>query len=201
MALGDPYATTAELKSRVGISDAADDTPLGEALSAASRWIESWCRRQFNQTTAASARLFYPESCGLVVVDDFHTTTDLVIKTDSGADGTYETTVASTNYELLPLNGVVGGESGWPYWRIRAVRTTLPTGTGRASVQVTAQWGWAAVPAGVKQATLIIAQETFKLKDTYAGQAGFGDMEMVVRRAPQALDLLKPYRHAPVLVA
>lgn len=201
MALGDPYASLAELKTRLGISDTADDDGLTQAVNTASRWIEGYCRRQFNKTTTASARIYYPEHCGLVLVDDIHTTTDLVIKTDAGGDGTYETTVSSSNYELAPLNGIVDGESGWPYWKVRAVNTTFPTGTGRASVQVTAQWGWNAVPAGVKEACLIIAQETAKLKDTYGGAAGFGEMEMVVRRAPQALDYLKKYRLLPVLVA
>lgn len=202
MALGDSYATLSELKSRLGISDTDEDTQLTNALSTASRWIESqFCRRQFNKTTTASARLYYPTAPGLVEVHDFHTTTDLVVATDAGADGTFETTLTASQYELHPLNGIVDGEQGWPYSSIATVNTVLPTWTGRASVQVTAQWGWTAVPAGVKEACLIIAQETFKLKDTYRGQAGFGDMAMVVRRAPQALDYLRPYRLNPVLVA
>lgn len=201
MALGDPYVSLAELKVRLGISDTNDDTGLTQAVNTASRWIEHYCRRQFNKTTTAAARAFYPEHCGLVKVHDFHTTTDLVIKTDAGGDGTFETTLTSSQYELQPLNGIVDGEQGWPYWRILAVRTTFPTGTGRASVQVTAQWGWDAVPYAVKEACYIVAQETAKLKDTYAGQAGFGEFgQMVVRRAPQALDYLRPYRHMPVLV-
>jgi len=201
MALGDPYATTAELKTRLGITDSTDDTQLGEALSVASRAVEKVCRRQFNKTTTASARVYDPDHCHLVVVDDFHTTTDLAVKYDSAADGTYETTVTSANYELRPLNGIVDGESGWPYWQIHAVNLAFPTGTGRASMQVTAQWGWNAVPAGVKEATLVVAEETFKLKDAPFGVAGFAEFGVVrLRQNPKAMEWLTPYRRTAILV-
>lgn len=201
MALGDSYATLAELKTRLGISDTGDDTQLTEALSVASRAIEQHCGRQFNKTTTASARTFYPKHCYLAHVHDFHTTTDLVVATDSGADGTYETTISSSNYELQPLNGIVDGESGWPYWRIKTVNATLPTGTGRASVQVTAQWGWTAVPAGVKESCLILAEEIAKLKDTPFGAGGFGEFGRIrARENPHVAMRLAPYRLLPVLV-
>lgn len=201
MALGDSYATAAELKTRLDVSGAAYDTQLTEALTVASRGVEKFCRRQFNKATAASARVYYPETPGMAVVDDVHTTTDLVIKTDSGADGTFETTLTAAQYELSPLNGIVDGETGWPYWRIRAVNVCLPVATGRASLQVTAQWGWAAVPGPVKEACLIVAEETFKLKDAPFGVAGFGEFGAVrIRQNPKAAEMLVPYRRRPVLV-
>jgi hypothetical protein len=199
MALGDPYVTLAEFKTRVGIGDTNDDDAITQAVNTASRWIDGHCRRQFNKTTTASARIYYPEHCGLVLVDDFHTTTDLAVKT--GTDGTYGTTLTSAQYELHPLNGIVGGESGWPYWKIYTVNTSIPASVGRATVQVTAQWGWNAVPAAVKEACFIVSRETFKLNDTFTGRSGFGEFgEMVLRRAPQALDYLVKYRLDPVLV-
>jgi hypothetical protein len=63
-------------------------------------------------------------------------------------------------------------------------------------VQVTAQWGWAAVPDSVKQATKILAAEIFRLKDAPLGVAGFNDFGPVrVREVPQVSMLLKRYRH------
>lgn len=202
MALGDSYATAAELKSRLTVTVDTYDTQAAAVLSSASREVDQWCRRQFNKTTTASARVFYPESCRLAVVDDFHTTTDLAVATDTGDDGTYETTWASTDYQLEPLNQMLDGESGWPYWRIRAVESRLfPTSGRRAPLQVTAQWGWNAVPAGVKEATLILAAEMLKLKDAPFGVAGFGEFGAVrVRNNPKAMGLLQPYRRTPVLV-
>lgn len=195
------YATVAELKTRLDIGDTDDDTRLDEALQAASREIDLYCGRVFTKATTASARVFRPEHCGLVYVDDFHTTTGLVVATDAGEDGTYETTITSGSYELWPLNGVVDGQTGWPYRKIRTVNTYLPV-TGRASVQVTAQWGWDQVPGPVKEACLVIAAELFKLGDAPFGVAGFGEFGAVrLRLNSRAQTLLNPYRLTAFLVA
>lgn len=206
MALGDSYATLAELKVRLGgVSGSADDNAMTNALAVASRGIEKICHRQFNKTTTASARLFYPVHSRLVIVDDFHTTTDLVIALDTGDDATYETTYTTADYQLEPLNGIVDGESGWPYWRIRVTRTATPIpcyAGGRAPIQATAQWGWTAVPASIKEACLAVAEETFKLKDAPFGVAGIAEWGVMrVKANPLAMAMIAPYRRDPVLVA
>lgn len=204
MALGDAYVTLVELKAYLGITGSTNDTQLDDARTAASRAVDQFCERQFNKTTSATARVFYPDTCHKATVDDFHTTTSLVIQTDSGDDGTFETTWAAADYQLEPLNNMVDGESGWPYYIIR-VRTTgsnyFPmTGRG-APLQVTAQWGWAAVPSGVKQATYYLAVDLFKLRETQFGVMGSGEWGLVrVRDNPKAMALLAPYRRYPVLV-
>lgn len=195
MALSDIYATVNELKSYLGISDAIDDDEAEQALNTVSRAVEKWCSRQFNDAGSASARVYYPENSGMVHVDDFHTTTGLVVATDGGDDGTYETTWASTDYQLEPLNGVMDGISGWPYNRIRGINRWFPCYGKRPSVQVTARWGWAAVPAGIKQATLILAAEALKLREAPFGVAGFGDFGPVrIRENPIAARYLHPYK-------
>ncbi|HEY9418391.1 MAG TPA: hypothetical protein VIQ30_26815 [Pseudonocardia sp.] len=204
MALGDPYATRDELKARIDIPDTDDDARLDDALAAASREIETWCDRQFNKATTATARVFQPLHMATVLVDDFHTITDLTIATDSGDDGTYGTAWAAGDYELEPVNGMVSGQSGWPYYRIRAVGShAFPRcNRRRSTVQVTAQWGWAAVPGPVKEACLVIASELFKLGDAPFGVAGFGEFGAVrVHMNSRAQSLLAPYRRNPVLVA
>lgn len=202
MALGDSYATTAELKSRLGITDSNDDTQLAEALSSASRGIEKFCGRQFNKTTLASARVYYPRAGCWADVDDFHTTTDLAVKTDEGNDGTYETTWSTSDYQLEPLNGIVDGESGWPYSIVRAVSgRSFPITSNRAPIQVTAQWGWTAVPASVKEATLILAEDVFKLADTPFGAGGFGEFGRIrARENPHVAMLVGAYRRYVALV-
>lgn len=201
MALGDSYATSTELKARLDITVATYDTEITAALATASRDVDHWCRRQFNKTTTAAARVFHPQDGDLALVDDFHTTTDLAIATDDGDDGTYETSWTATDYQLEPLNGVVDGESGWPYWRIAALGNVFPVGTRRPSLEVTAQWGWTAVPASVKTATLILAAENFKLREAPYGVVGAGDFGVVrVQNNRKAAALLAPYRRNPVLV-
>lgn len=202
LALGDSYATAAELKTRLSITVATFDTQLGEALAAASRSVEKFCERQFNKTTTASARTYYSSSDRRADVDDFHTVTGLVVKTDEGDDGTFETTWTSGDYQLEPRGGIVGGEPGWPFYRIYAVDSRrFPICGYRVPIEVTAQWGWNAVPASVKEATLIVAEELFKLKDAPYGVAGFTEYGAVrVRRNPYVCHLLDPYRRYAVLV-
>lgn len=202
MALGDSYAMTAELKTRLRITDATYDTQLGEALSTASRGIEQCCHRQFNSAGSASARSFYATCSGYALVHDFHTTTGLVIKTDAGGDGTFETTwSSSTDYELHPLDGVVDQVTGWPYWKIVAVDRTFPTGTKRANLQVTANWGWSAVPAPVKEACLILAEDIYKTKDAPFGVGGYGEYGRIrARENPNVWLRISPYVREPVPV-
>lgn len=195
MALGDNYATLAELKTRLGIGDTNDDTVLGNALSTASRAVEKYCRRQFNDAGSVSARVYNPLNRQLVYVDDFSTVTGQVIELDTDDDGTFETIVVSTDFQNEPLNGIRDGVPGWPYWRIRAVESEYFRNGRRPTVRVTARWGWAAVPAPVKEATLALAEETFKMKDSPYGIAGMGEFGFVrVRENPKIVSLLKDYR-------
>lgn len=202
MALGDPYASVIELKDRLGIDGTADDDVLGGALLAASRGIEKMTGRQFNDAGSASARTYRPENQIRVEVDDFHTITGLVVATDDGDSGTFANTWSATDYELYPLNGVVEGESGWPWSKIRAVAGRwFPCGR-RATVQVTARWGWAAVPAAVKESCLVSAVEIFKLKDTPFGVGGYTDFGILrARDNPFVARMLAPYTRNAFLVA
>lgn len=208
MALGDSYATLAELRSRFDITDASNttqDTKFTEALSAASRGIEQMCQRQFNDAGSASARLFYPDSSYCTKVHDFSTTSGLIIATDAGNDGAFELTWDAADYQLEPLNGIVDQQSGWPYWTIRAVAAKsfpCPYPNTRAPLQVTARWGWTAVPAPVKEATLILAEEIYSLKNTPFGVGGYGQFGIIrARENPMVLTRIMPYILQPVLVA
>lgn len=202
MSLGDSYATLVELKARLGITDTSDDARLTAALAAASRGIDKECHRQFNDAGAVSARVFEPVNACHVTIDDFSTTTGLVIAVARSDTGVYGETWSAADYQLKPLNGVVGGEAGWPYWKIQAVQRYFPSWWRRPPVQVTARWGWAAVPAPVKEACLVVASEIFKLKDAPFGVAGYGDFGPVrVRQNPIACAMIAPYRRDAVLVA
>lgn len=205
MALGDSYATLAEIRGRVGITDAAfttEDTRLTAALAVASRGIEKLCGRQFNTAGSASARVFEPFSYHLVKVDDLSTTTGLVIKTDTAGDGTYSTTITSSQYQLRPLNGVVDGETGWPWYEIEAVNGFCwPTWWDIAPVQVTANWGWTAVPTPVKEAALILAEEIYRLKELPFGVGGYGQFGIIRARAnPMVMSRIGPYVRDPIMV-
>ncbi|ASU81507.1 phage gp6-like head-tail connector protein [Nocardiopsis gilva YIM 90087] len=202
MALGDAYATLASLKSYMGVTTASDDTELQDALDSVSREIERHCNRQFNKTTTAYARVFIPDMCGWAAVDDLHTTTDLVVETDANADGTYGTTWAAADYQLEPLNGIVDGQTGWPFYKIRSIKAKRFPVTGQeATLRVTAQWGWDAVPEPVRQACLILASETYNLRQAPFGVAGSDDFGVIrVRDNKMAAAKLARYCRYRILV-
>lgn len=201
MALGDPYISLVQLKAYLNITNSQDDTPLTAAAADISRGIEDYTGRQFNTASVVSARVYEPRRDGCLLVDDFSTTTGLIIAVDTSADGTYATTLTASQYELRPLNGIVRGQTGWPYWQIWPVRYAWPSSWVRAPIRVTALWGWAAVPAPVTQAAYILANDTFGLRTARFGVAGFDQFGPIrVGTSKRACDKLDPYRLNAVLV-
>jgi hypothetical protein len=195
------YATLPKLKNYLGIGalddPTTDDEKLQDALESATTEINTHCSRRFYADLTASARLFHPAGHGgVVLVDDFWTNDDLVIETTS--DGVTWTAWSASDYELEPLNGVMDGESGWPYTRIRAVGSRRFYKTARASVRVTAKWGWQMVPAPVHQACLILAAENAKLSEAPFGVGGYGEFGIVkARDNPFAARKLQRYQLDP----
>jgi hypothetical protein len=202
VALGDPYAKLSDLKGRLGVTNNEHDARFTTALMVASAGVDGFCHRQFNLAGSATARKYRPGAHQLCVVDDFVSISSLA--TDESNVGSFGTVWSATDYELYPLNGVVDGVPGFPFWRIGA---TFQQGRRfpcyhRATVQVTALWGWAALPAAVPEATLIVAEEIAQLKDTPFGVGGYGDFGVIkVRDNPFASRMLKQYQRDPVLVA
>lgn len=194
-----------QLKAILGIptADTTDDARLESACDAATQQVQAECGRQFVQDASATARVFVASSALFVEVDDFMTTSGLIVKTDDDNNGTFETTWASSDYQLEPLNGRFEGQA-WPYTQLRAIDARYwPRWRGQALVQVTARWGWSTVPAPVKQAAEIQALSIFKAADAPLGVAGFGDIGVIrLRQAmhPVALSLLSQYRRESVMV-
>jgi hypothetical protein len=178
MALGDNYATTAELKVRLNIPATNTDyeADLDDALNSASREIERFTNRQYNKITVAAAREFEPFSCDYTWVTDFYSTTGLVIKIDENFDGTFERTLTTAEYELYPRNGEEFGVTGFPFYKIFTANGVMfpisPRAERRGTVQITALWGWADVPPQVKAATLALAARNFQMKDAPLGMVG-----------------------------
>jgi hypothetical protein len=202
VALGDNYATDAELKTRLGISDSSEDAAVAAAMSTSSRNVEKYCRRQFNDAGSASARRYYPLDRLVCLVDDYWSTTGLELATDNDDDGVFETIWDLTDFDAFPLNRMRDGVDDWVYWKLKAVDVNYFYNTRRPNVQLTARWGWEAVPASVKEATLALAEEVFKMKDSPYGIAGFGEFGFVrVRENPKIVSMLKDYRRKAIRVA
>jgi len=212
MAITNGYATQTELVSYIASANnqaliATDNrgTELDAAISTVSRAIDQFCGRVFWDAGSATARVFRADRTSVIDVDEFSTAAGLVIATDTGGDGTFDTTWTASDYQLEPLNGIRDGRTGWPYRTVRAVAgLSFPVDwQGQARVQITAQWGWAAVPDEVHQACLIWAHRLLRRSESPEGVAGFGDFGAVrltsVDRDVETL--LTPFRLTATLVA
>jgi hypothetical protein len=186
------YATDAEVKAALNISDTKDDAVVALATEAASRLIDGFTNRRFDKTAVAEARLYTATAAnGRVVTDDIATATGLVVEADGA------TLTDPTDYRLHPLNAAAHGMP-WTYLS----GTDWPTEAG--AVKVTATFGWPAVPAEVRQAALIQAIRLVQRRHSPYGIAGSpedgSEMRLLSRLDPDVENLLRHLRR-PWVVA
>jgi hypothetical protein len=192
MALGDSYATLDEFKQyyddkALAAQGTKYDALITQILTAASRMIDRYCDRQFNQAATESVRYFKSDYTDIwnLNLDDFVQTSAFLITTDNSGTGVFDTVWASTDYELLPLNGLnEDTNEPWPVETIHAVGGNLfPITPYRryGNVKVNALWGWPEVPAGVQQATMMLCAQYFKMKDAPMGVFGFSGFQSMIR--------------------
>jgi hypothetical protein len=196
MAITNGYCSLADLKAALRVQDSIDDSLLELAIESASREIDGYCERVFYSTTGT--RVYAPTNIYTVTTDDIISVTTL----KSSSDGvTYDITWATSDYQLEPLNGVAGGLVT-PFTRIRATGNYLmpsfSVGTFyelEALIQVVGVFGWSAVPAEIRLATVILAMRLFKRLDAPLGMISndLGSMR-VGRFDPDVEALVAPFR-------
>lgn len=195
MAITNGYCTLAEVKSALRLSDNIDDTLLENAIEGASRRIDGYCGRFFYKTTATAVPLFANNAYRLMTTD-IASTTGLIVKLDDDGDGTFETTLTlNTDYIVEPTDYLV---------QQRPIRTLTMVGgytfpmfyiPSECGVQVTAQWGWNAVPDDVREACVLLSIRQFARYNAALGVMAFADMAITVRAVdPDVRDLLQPYK-------
>lgn len=193
------------------------------AVEAASRMIDEFCDREpgaFSTDTVSSDRVFTPISFAQVYIDDISSAT-VTVKVDTTGTGTYDQTWSTSDYQLEPSNALVKGrpinqlravgakffpifDYASPWVTVGANRTFYAPGAvapminriGQATVQVTALWGWPAIPAPIKQATIIQSTMLYQAQDAPAGLAGtpdMGQMRYPTGLHPSAVLLVRPY--------
>lgn len=202
MAITNGYATRNQIKAalRIGTADTIDDDLIDNCAGAASRLIDGYCNRQFWSVGSATTRVYVADDEFYCNIDDIAGTA-ITLRTSGATDGVFDVTWSPTDWQLEPLNGRLDGLQ-WAYDKIRAVGDYLfPTVNAnygsQALVELTAVFGWPAVPEPVTQATIIQASRIFKRYDSPLGVAGFGDMGAIrVSRFldPDMAQLVEPYR-------
>ncbi|MFI6861784.1 phage gp6-like head-tail connector protein [Streptomyces sp. NPDC050421] len=186
------YADRAALKDALSIEvdDTTRDALLDRALAAASRGIDTATGRRFWLDDAASARTYrtagrtlWADGGEVLNVDDIGAATGLVTATGTAGAWSTVTDVETTPDNALargrPITGLLLAGGGW----------------GTQRVQVTAQWGWPAVPDEIEQATLIQAARLYRRKDSPEGVTGSAEWGVVrlSRRDPDVWALIEHF--------
>lgn len=205
------YVDTDTFSDYLGGTNATSEILLEMAVNSASRAVDGYCQRKFTLDATPVARTFVPDDLlNLRDLPDIGSTDGLVLKTDPSGDGTYEIVWSASDYQLLPQNAPYATPEAKPWTAIRAVGTkTFPWLvntwlTHLDRVQITACWGWPAVPDAVIQATLIKAARIYFRKDSPQGVAGFdqfGPVRISRQDDPDVMNLLSDYRRDTILVA
>jgi hypothetical protein len=193
MAITNGYASLADVKAALRITDSVDDSLLEMAIESASRLIDGYTYRYFYNAGTAT-RDFVASDSYLTIIDDLISLSELKTTDEIGSE---YVTWGSADYQLRPVNGKQDGLNV-PYTSILSTDDLLFNILGeQALVRVTGVWGWTAVPIAIKQATVIQSSRIYKRLDSPLGVAGFGDLGAIrVGRAldPDVEQLVMPYR-------
>ena len=200
MAITNGYTSLATFQSYTGMSSVTADetTNIEKAIESASRSIDRMTNRRFWADASATAREYRATDFYRLFVDDISSTTGLIVKTDTGGDGTFETTLTfNTDYILDPLNAV---QLERPFTIVTMVGTTLfPSPINlRPGIQVTAKYGWYAgqAPDDIEEACLILSTDLVKRASSVGGVLGLSELG-AIRMSPLGRDVLamvRPYR-------
>lgn len=178
------YATVPELSAYVRVIDDLDTTQMASAITAASRSIDDYTKRQFGKVAAPEARYYTAfwsivDCCWKVEIEDLMSTTGCEILVDDGT-GAFTTEIDVADILFEPLNAVPEGRP-WTQFSVRAgsavqpaarrVEAGVPVGFN-GGIKGTAPWGWTAVPGAVNYACILQATRFLSRRDSPYGVAG-----------------------------
>jgi len=196
MAVDDAYISAADFRARISKTVTDDDGVLDGILKGVSRLLDRECGRFFGKDAEAVARHYDGNGLTRLYVDDIAITSDLAVKVDLDGDydfdGADETLTKDTHFWLGPPNAALGSEAK-PYRDLEIVPNN-----GRLSVwpqrvravQVTAIFGWPAVPEAIIDAVVMMAREITDLEE--AGMtAALQNIDTAVNLSPVAFSIVQ----------
>lgn len=162
MTLTNGYTTLAAIKAHKDIAsiDATDDALIEDLINAASRYIDAATgNRRYYTTSVDETRTYQAINGYRVYTDDIISITTL--KTDSDGDRTYETTWATTDYDMLPENAALDGR---PYTYIQIApdgHYSFPN--QRKGVQIVGRFGYSTTtPPAIEIACRLIVLRMYQ---------------------------------------
>ncbi len=157
-----------------------------------SRFLELRLRRWFGIDASVVTKVFDGNGqAKLWLPDDLATVTGLIVKVDTDGDYSFSDETAltiDTDFWVGPYNAALEPEPK-PYEWLEvhpnsSVLSAWPE--QQKSVQITAKWGWPAVPEAIKDATIMITRQ---LRD--AEESGYTlSLESIDQAIPQGREVM-----------
>lgn len=183
MALFTTEELAAYLRNEIATEDYAD---LTEVASATESLITKVSGRKWVVASGSSTRYYAPRTAYQDLIR-IHDCTSVTSVTNDGT--TVPSWASSTGgYQLEPINGLDWAGESRPYEGIRYIGSRWKFDGYRATVAVTATWGWAAIPEQVVRAGYVIAKDMWEFRNA---QNAAGFEEFIEAKAEM---LLKGYR-------
>lgn len=168
-----------------------DEWLFAEAIDAAEAYLRARTGREWTPVTAASsatARSFRPEQdCEVLGIHDAASITS-VVEDDI-------TLVAGTDYVAEPFNNLSADGSWRPTDRLIRIGQTWYHDGPKATVVVTAKWGWSTMPAGHMVPFAVCAKAYLEARDVSLGLLAFENGGVGGQREAKAVaDFINTYR-------
>lgn len=183
MALFTTEELASYLRNEIPTEDYAD---LEGVASSTESLITKVSGRKWVVASGSSTRYYAPRALHQDLIR-IHDCTSVTSVTN---DGTAVPVWASSTggYQLEPINGLDWAGESRPYESIRYIGSRWKFDNYRATVAVTATWGWAAIPEQVVRAGYVIAKDMWEFRNA---QNAAGFEEFIEAKAKM---LLKGYR-------
>jgi hypothetical protein len=165
----------------------ANGAEVEAILEATDELLADICHRKWEIAGDASPRVYAPRSWSDSI--RIHDCTTVTAITANGAP------VSLGDCQFEPLNNLDWAGNARPFEQIRLVGQQWPFDNFRATVEVTATWGWPTIPARIKRAALVLGKDIGKHRDLSFGTAVVVDYGALrVRQATLIDDLVHNFR-------
>ena len=168
---------------------AYDDQGLVNAELTAEVLLADITGRTWNVATGTpSARLYVPRGDDVLRIHDCVSVTSVVAGTSS---------ISSTAYQLEPVNQLTWSGQYRPYEQIRMIYGFWYQYGRKATISVTADWGWSAFPSPIVEAAKVLTKDVLAHRDVKFGLVGITDYGGVrARQATLITDLTTNFARA-----
>lgn len=176
-----------EVMQYLRVEATSEESDIAGMVATVEDLLESVCGRKWVVASGTSTRLYSPRSPNQDMIR-IHDAVSVTSVTNDGEALSVATSSVS-GYQLEPVNSMDWTGETRPYEGIRYINNRWKFDGYRATVAVTASWGWAAIPDQIHRAALVLCKDAWTYRnapDAAAGLDGF--------LRSKAMELCKRYR-------